>query len=49
MGELDQRYSIEEVAKRYGKSVTTVQRWVRSGRLKGINLSDGSYEPYCFL
>ncbi len=48
MGELERRYSTEEVAQRYGKSVATVQRWVRSGRLKGINLSGGPYGPYCF-
>lgn len=46
--EQERCYTTEEVAKRYGVSVQTVQRWVRSGRLSGINLSGGPYGPYRF-
>lgn len=45
---LERRYTTGEVAKRYGVSTTTVQRWVRNGRLSAINLSGGPYGPYCF-
>lgn len=45
---LERRYTTAEVAKRYGVSVATVQRWVRNGRLAAINLSGGVYGPYCF-
>lgn len=45
---LERRYTTEEVAKRYGVSTATVQRWVRNGRLGAINLSGGPYGPYWF-
>lgn len=46
--ELERRFSSAEVARRYGVSVATVQRWVRTGRLEAINLSGGVCGPYCF-
>lgn len=45
---LERRYTTDEVAKRYGVATTTVQRWVRTGRLTAINLSGGPYGPYWF-
>lgn len=46
--ELERRYTSEEVAKRYGVAKTTVQRWVRTGRLSAISLGGGPYGPYWF-
>lgn len=45
---LERRYSVQEVAKRYGVAATTVQRWVREGRLQAINLGGKRAGPYCF-
>lgn len=45
---LERRYTTDEVAKRYGVATTTVQRWVRTGRLTAINLSGGPTGPYFF-
>lgn len=45
---LERRFTTDEVARRYGVSVATVQRWVRNGRLEAINLSGGPCGPYWF-
>lgn len=45
---LERRYTTAEVARRYGVSVATVQRWVRTGKLEAINLSGGVCGPYWF-
>jgi len=48
MDELGKRYTPEEVARRYHRTVQTVTRWVRSGRLTAINLGGGRQGPYVF-
>lgn len=48
MDALDKRYTPEEVARRYHRTVQTVTRWVRSGRLTAINLGGGRQGPYVF-
>lgn len=35
---LERRFTVQEVAKRYGVAVSTVQRWVRTGRLSALRL-----------
>jgi len=44
---IDQTYTVAAVAERYHVSSNTVLRWIRSGRLRGINVSakKGSKKP----
>lgn len=44
----DRRYTPEDVAKRYHRTVMTINRWVREGRLNAINLGGGRRGPYVF-
>ena len=48
MEKLEPRYTIEEVSERYHRSQTTIQRWVRNGRLRALNLGGGRQGPYVF-
>ncbi len=48
MAELENRYTTEEVARRYHVTESTVQRWVRSGRLRAINLGGRRLGPYAY-
>lgn len=45
---LEPRYTTEQVAERYCVKVTTVQRWVREGRITVLNLGGGRFGPYVF-
>lgn len=48
MPELESTYTIEQVAERYHRKVSTVCRWVRSGRMSAINTGGGRQGPYVF-
>ena len=48
MENLEPRFTTEEVANRYGVKITTVQRWVREGRLTALNLGGNRYGPYVY-
>lgn len=48
MPELDETYTIEQVAKRYHRTVTTVCRWVKAGRISAINTGGSGKGPYVF-
>ncbi len=48
MPDLERTYTTEEVAKRYRRSVDSVVRWVRQGRITAINPSGGRFGPYVF-
>ena len=41
-------YTTKQVADRYHRKVSTVDRWVRIGRLTAINLGGGRFGPYVF-
>lgn len=46
--ELEPRYPLEQVAERYCVRPTTVQRWVREGRITALNLGGARLGPYVF-
>lgn len=48
MPELEVTYTIDQVALRYHRTVDTVRRWVRSGRMTAINTGGGRIGPYVF-
>lgn len=48
MPELEETYTIKQVAKRYHRSTATVGRWVSSGRITAINTSGDRKGPYVF-
>ena len=48
MGFHETTYTAEEVAKHYRVKPETVQRWVRIGRLSGLNLGGNRLGPYLF-
>ena len=48
MENLEPRFTTEDVANRYGVKITTVQRWVREGRLTALNLGGNRYGPYVY-
>lgn len=41
-------YTTEEVAKHYRVKPGTVNRWVRDGRINGLNLGGNRLGPYVF-
>lgn len=48
MAYLEPRFTTEEVAKRYGVKIRTVQRWVREGKLTCLNLGGNRFGPYVY-
>ena len=48
MPELEVTYTIDQVALRYHRTVDTVRRWVRIGRMTAINTGGGRFGPYVF-
>ncbi len=46
--ELEARYTCVDLASRYHVKVSTVQGWVRKGRIKAINLGGERTGPYVF-
>ena len=41
-------YTTEEVAKRYRVKISTVQSWVRNGRMTALNLGGAHNGPFAF-
>lgn len=48
MPELEETYTIEQVAKRYHRTVITVGRWVQAGRISAINTGTARNARYVF-
>lgn len=48
MTELEVLYTPEQVAKRYHRTVATVNRWVRDGRITAVNTGGNRRGPYVF-
>ena len=48
MPELEETYTIEQVAKRYHRTIITVGRWVQAGRLSAINTGTARNARYVF-
>lgn len=48
MPELEETYTIEQVAKRYHRTVITIGRWVQAGRISAINTGTARNARYVF-
>lgn len=48
MPDLEDTYTIEQVAKRYHRTVVTVGRWVQAGRIAAINTGTVRNARYVF-
>lgn len=48
MPELEETYTIEQVAKRYHRTVITIGRWVQAGRISAINTGTVRNARYVF-
>ena len=48
MPEIETYYTTEDLAQRYSVKPETIQRWVRNGRIKALNLGGGHLGPYSF-
>lgn len=48
MPELEETYTIEQVAKRYHRTPITVGRWVQAGRISAINTGTARNARYVF-
>lgn len=48
MSELEETYTIEQVAKRYHRTAITIGRWVQAGRISAINTGTTRNARYVF-